>query len=259
MQALLFVLVLLGDPGPLFVVGGGTVPAEVFRRALDAAGGERARVVVLAQASSLPDAGEGAARQWREAGAKTTVNLKLADRAAALTELERADVIWLGGGDQKKLVAELKGVAGALEAVRRRVDAGAAAGGTSAGAAAISRFMITGEADLEAVRASATRLEEGLGLWPGVIVDQHFLRRRRMNRLLAAVLDRPELVGVGIDERTAVEVRGTRITVMGEGNVMVLDARGADRSDPEPGRAHAARNVRLHLLRAGMGLDLAAR
>jgi cyanophycinase len=259
MQALLFVVVVLvGDPGPLFVAGGGTVPPEVFRRALEAAGGERARVVVLAQASALADAGEGAVRQWREAGAKTVVNLELGERAPALAELGRADVIWLGGGDQKKLMAELKG-AGALETVRRRVEAGAAAGGTSAGAAALSRFMITGEADLDAVRAGATRLEEGLGLWPGVIVDQHFLRRRRMNRLLAAVLDRPELVGVGIDERTAVEVRGTRITVMGEGNVMVLDVRGADRSDPEPGRAHAARNVRLHLLRAGMGLDLAAR
>ena len=83
-------------------------------------------------------------------------------------------------------------------------------------------IMITGDADLKNVFAGAKTTRDGLGLWPDAIIDQHFLQRQRNNRLVSAVLDRPALVGVGIDESTAVVVRGSRFEVIGRSSVIVV-------------------------------------
>jgi cyanophycinase len=137
--------------------------------------------------------------------------------------------------------------------IRERYVAGAVVGGTSAGAAVMSDLMITGEADLTGVGRGATKLAPGLGLWPGVIVDQHFLKRQRFNRLFAAVLDQPDHVGVGIDEETAVIVSAGRWEVIGRSQVLVLDARKARNAPASDQDARpAAGNVQLHLLRDGM-------
>jgi cyanophycinase len=138
------------------------------------------------------------------------------------------------------------------DTIRERHRAGVVVGGTSAGAAVMSAVMITGEADLQSVSAGKTVTADGLGLWPDAIVDQHFLRRQRVNRLIAAVLDHPLLVGVGIDEATAVVVRGPRIDVLGRSAVVVIDARPAHVSSTSNGAVQAATDVRLHVLRAGM-------
>ena len=93
-----------------------------------------------------------------------------------------------------------------------------------------------------------------MGLWAGVIVDQHFVARRRNNRLLAAVLDRPRLVGVGIDEDTGVVVGPERFEVIGPGTVVVYDAREATIEEHAAGQRHGAIGLRVHVLRAGMSL-----
>ncbi|NIR40627.1 MAG: cyanophycinase, partial [Actinobacteria bacterium] len=87
------------------------------------------------------------------------------------------------------------------------------------------------------ITADNVVLWPGLGLFPGVIVDQHFVARRRHNRLISVVLEHPELVGVGVDEATAVWVRpdGT-FRVLGDGWVVVYDATDAAiRHAPAPG------------------------
>ena len=122
----------------------------------------------------------------------------------------------------------------------------------------MAAVMINGDDyDLEAVTASSTTVADGLGLWPDVLIDQHFLKRQRNNRLLAAVLDHPELVGIGIDARTAVIVLGNRFEVMGESSVIVFDARDAEVSAEAAASPAAATGMRLHVLTAGMSLDLA--
>jgi cyanophycinase len=237
--------------GALVVVGGGGTPDEALRVALALAAGPRTRVAILPQASEREDRGQGSAELWLAAGAAEARVIDPLDDAGARAGLERADLIWMSGGDQARLVAALR-EAGLDELVRRRHRAGAVVGGTSAGAAAMSAVMITGESyELESVRAATTDVAPGLGLWPGAIVDQHFLARRRMARLVSAVLDRPDLVGVGIDERTAVVVRGDRIEVVGEGAVVMLDAADARVSASELGGLHAALGIRMHLLRPG--------
>jgi cyanophycinase len=129
-------------------------------------------------------------------------------------------------------------------------------GGTSAGAAVMSSIMLTGDADLQSITVGATKTAPGLGLWPEVIVDQHHLKRQRQSRLISLVLEHPALVGVGIDERTAAIVSGSRFEVLGESSVLVIDARRAVLEPRTPGSLSAARGVTMHVLTSGMGMGL---
>ena len=147
-------------------------------------------------------------------------------------------------------------VTGLDDLIRARRNAGAVVAGTSAGAAVMTKVMITGDADLKNIMAGATVTRDGLGHWPEAIVDQHFLQRQRNNRLVSAVLDRPSLVGVGIDESTAVVVRGSEIEVVGKSTVVVVDARRATLQETTTGAVSAGTGLTLHVLRAGMSMAL---
>ena len=234
-----------GTPGGyLVVVGGGKTNDAVMKRTLELAGGTQALVVILPQASELADAGAKSAEMWRGFGASNVVVASDLDEPSVREVLARAALIWMPGGDQKRLMKACE-ESGLSAIIRERYLAGIVVGGTSAGAAVMSALMITGEADLQSIAPQATTLSKGLGLWPEVIVDQHFLKRQRFNRLLAAVLDHPEKIGVGIDEETAVIVAAEHWEVMGNSGVLVLDAR--DDSGKPP-----ARNAKLHWLVPGM-------
>jgi len=247
--------------GPLVIVGGGGTPPEVVARAVELAGGASARVVILPQASSLATTGEESAGMFRAAGASEVSVLEIDNEAAPhgptidcatdeVMRLSKATMIWFPGGDQNRLMRRLE-KAGLVNVIRRRSQEGCVMGGTSAGAAVMSALMMTGDADLDAIRAGRTTLAPGLGLWPGVIVDQHFHKRRRFNRLLAAVLDHPDLVGVGIDEKTAVIVQSDRIEVLGASSALLIDARGANVSSVEGGRPANATGVRIDVVPSG--------
>ena len=251
--------------GHLLVVGGGGTTPPMLARAIELGGGAgKARVAIFPQASSRPDAGEGSADMWREAGAADARVVSLADLDAARTIVAEAGVIWFGGGDQKRLLEALAPTD--LPArVRERHAAGAVVGGTSAGAAAMSRTMITGdyarglevEDALSRIEPGVILVTEGLGLDDGVVYDQHFVARRRFQRLLSVVLEQPDLVGVGIDEKTAVLVHRGSFEVLGESSVVVVDARSAALAPREEGKPLAGTGVALHVLRAGMRFDLA--
>ena len=258
-----------GRPGPLVVVGGGGTPDEVIAHAIELAGGPSASIVVLPQASATETAGESAVRMFEAAGASDVHNWRFegspgTDEAAGpwpnidetARAIREADLIWFPGGGQGRLYRALVEV-GLADLVRERHRAGVVVGGSSAGAAVMAAVMITGdEYDLEAVTVGSTNVVEGLGLWPEALIDQHFLKRQRNNRLLAAVLDHPQLVGVGIDERTAVVVTGDLLEVMGESSVIVFDARDAEVHPRAAGTPSAATGIRSHVLTAGMKLDL---
>lgn len=239
-------------PGALLVVGGGSVPEGARARALALTGAAAPVVAILPQASALEDRGQADVAAWREAGAKEAVLCDPLDDAARRA-LARADLIWIPGGAQDRLMHAL-GDAGLVEAIRARRAAGAVVGGTSAGAAVMSARMLTGKAELTSLTSGATELAAGLGLWPEAIVDQHFVARQRNNRLLSAVLDHPDLLGVGIDEGTAVLVGPDTLEVLGAGSVLVYDARGASVAPVAPGARHGATGLTLQVLRAGMTL-----
>ena len=181
-------------PGPLIVVGGGGTTPAIVAKALALAGGREARVAVLPQASELAETGPDSAKMWMEAGAKEARPVAFEDRAAARAIIGGATLIWMPGGDQNKFMKAIVGT-GLDDLIRERHRSGVAVGGTSAGAAILSEAMMTGEADLKSLTTGSTELAKGLGLWPQVIVDQHFLKRQRGNRLLSAVLDHPDARG----------------------------------------------------------------
>jgi cyanophycinase len=241
--------------GTLIVVGGGNTGPDIVSRALAIAGGRKAIVAVLPQASALPDAGDGSVDMWREAGAKEAIKVSFADRDQAAAALRRATLIWMPGGDQNRFMKAIAGT-GLDDLIRERFHAGVAVGGTSAGAAVLVAEMFTGDADLKSLTAGATVTAKGLGLWPEVLVDQHFLKRQRDNRLLSAVLDHPDKVGVGIDESTAVVVTGSSFEVIGKSSVVVIDARQAQVEKAAAGQLVSGRGLTVAVLRAGQRYEL---
>lgn len=241
-------------PGPVVAVGGGGTTPAIVARTLELAGGKGAIVVVLPQSSAVADAGDSSVKMWLEAGAKSARTLDFKDPDARAT-LETATLIWMPGGDQNRFMKTIEGT-GLDDVIRSRHRAGAVIGGTSAGAAVLSASMITGDADLQSLTSGKTVLADGLGIWPAAIVDQHFLRRQRTNRLLTAVLDHPTLIGVGIDEGTAAILRDGRIEVVGRSAVVVFDARGAKAEKVGPGGVVAGTGIRTAVLREGMVYEI---
>ncbi len=254
--------------GHLLIVGGGGQPDELVSRFVELAGGPgRARIAVIPMASGSPESsGEGKAQQLREFGA-AAFNLNL-DRAGAESDsaarlLDDVTGVWFSGGDQARLTPILAGTP-VLAAIRERYRRGAVIGGTSAGAAIMSDSMLTGEQILAGqdtigyhgdeyrrIARGAIHIVPGLGFLPGTIVDQHFIERERHNRLLSVVLERPNLVGVGISESTALEVEpGGGWRVLGRGSVLIYDARDAQVT-PLEAAVLGATSVRMHLLPPG--------
>jgi cyanophycinase len=259
--------------GHLLIVGGGPIPDAVLDRFVALAGGAgRASIVLLPMASEDPDAGVELAERFRSLGARAerlVLSHEQADSEDTARRLEQATGIWFGGGDQSRLTAALHGTR-TERAISARLREGAVVGGTSAGAAVMSKPMLTGDErrpggdrpptkDSEDAYMTIARenvvTAEGFDLLPGAIVDQHFVRRRRNNRLLSLVLEHPDRVGVGIDESTAVEVGPDGVwRVLGASVAVVFDARRA-RITPPSAAVLGAEGVRLHVLPAGGTFD----
>jgi cyanophycinase len=257
--------------GHLLIVGGGPIPPVILERFVTLAGGRgQARIVSIPMASSDPDAGIEICKDFESLGARCerlVLDRARADAPGAEKRFEGVTGIWFGGGDQVKLTDALRGTR-TESAVDARYREGAVVGGTSAGAAVMSTPMLTGDEkhpggarpprdpnDSSSAYMTIARdnviTQEGFGLLPGAIVDQHFIRRRRANRLISLVLEHPELVGVGIDESTALEAAPDgRWRVMGESAAVVFDARKA-RITPSGSPALGAAGIRMHVLPAG--------
>lgn len=249
--------------GTLVIVGGGGMPQEILEAFLRASGGPGGVVGIIPTATSDPD---GALREWKADLTKAglaCVPLDVRDRAAAsrpdlLDGARRCTGFWFSGGDQNEVGDKIVGTP-LQRIILERYEAGAAVGGTSAGAAIMSRIMLTGEdrngkEALSEFGPGAYRTREGMGFLPGdIIVDQHFLRRGRENRLFSVLMDHPDHLGLGIDEATALVVTRGRATVLGASAVMVFDPARMS------GRNGAIRNLTIHVLRPGQTLDLATR
>lgn len=254
---------LLAQPkGTLFIIGGGSRPPELMKQFIELAGGSSAVIMVIPTASDeRQETGErqskemlslGAARSFWFHPARTLCN---SDSALAL--LNGVTGVFFSGGDQIRVTRELLGTT-FLERLRQLYQNGGVLGGTSAGAAIMSRVMLTGNELLNkdtlnnfaTVEPANVETVEGLGFLENVIIDQHFIKRKRSNRLLSVVLEHPELPALGIDEATALLVRnGTDFTVAGASSVLVYDARGARVQNRSKG--FSANGIALHVLSAG--------
>jgi cyanophycinase len=239
-----------GEPGALVIIGGGGAPEIVRKHFVELAGGKKARIAVLPQASSRPNRGEASVKVYSKLGVGEVYNVTLDDPKKARALINKATAIWFPGGSQQQLYQELD-KAGLVGFIRGRHRAGIPFAGTSAGAAIMSEVMIPNAPEKPGLIGGNTPITRGLGLVPELIVDQHFIARHRMNRLLSAVMDHPDRIGVGIGEATAIVVRGGNFTVMGKGSVVVMDARKAKISNGKSGKLQNGEHLSLNILKAG--------
>jgi cyanophycinase len=254
--------------GSLIIVGGGDTPYTIQKRFVELAGGAgRARIAIFPMAATEYDEeAEEVLAEFTWLGAETVI-LNM-DREQAQSRsmdgiLTGFTGYWFLGGDQNVLAASLLGTR-ALRTIEFQYEKGAVVGGTSAGAAVMTATMLTGERrtasgrineDPNAVALRSTEVTPGFGLLPGAIIDQHFSRRSRDNRLVSAVLDNPQLLGVGIDEETALVVRPDgRWEVLGNGHVKIYDARRAYIVN-EDNDTVGASGIRMHVLPRGSQFD----
>ncbi len=234
----------------LFVVGGGDRPDEAVKKFIEWSGGEKARLLMITWASGVPEESFEALKKDFSIVPTAAIEhaamrpLDAEKRAKFIEQLKTATGIFFSGGDQNRIMAVLADEE-LLKLVREKYTKGVPVGGTSAGAAAISDPMMTGDADLKILDGSKVGTRKGLGLIPNVIFDQHFLVRQRHNRLFGLIMVNPKMLGIGVDEDTAVLIEDNRrLEVVGKTHVMFVDGR-------ESGGA-----MLVYLLKAGERFDL---
>jgi len=210
----------------LLVIGGGDRPGEAVKKFVEWSGGEKARLLMITWASGVPEESFEALRKDFSNMPGVTVEhaamrpLNAEKRARFIEQLRTATGVFFSGGDQNRIMDVLADEE-LLKLIKQKYAAGTPFGGTSAGAAVMSDPMITGEADLRILAGTKVGIRRGLGLIPNVIFDQHFLVRQRHNRLFGLVMVKPTMLGIGIDEDTAVLIEDNRrLRVVGKTQVM---------------------------------------
>jgi cyanophycinase len=255
--------------GTLVIIGGREDregERQILKEVVARAG--KGAVVIATISSGYPRQQWNAYSQlFKQLNASDVSWLDLEERGGAFGEkacamLSEAAAIFFTGGDQVRITSRLAGTP--LDAaVRDLYQRGGVVAGTSAGASAMSEVMlIAGDEEQSTKIRTSLHMAPGLGLLPGVIIDQHFAERGRMNRLVGAVAQNPRLLGIGLDENTAIVVHGHCFEVMGAGAVYVVDAMGESYTNLADGEADESMTVfdlRLHILSTGASFDLAAR
>ena len=255
--------------GRLLLIGGNEDKNEdsmvILPHFVEMCGGRNARIIVCGTPSEKVEEKE---RTYRELFEKIGVAEVMEPditvrRDGAEQEMvdmaRRATGVFYTGGDQLRLTAIVAGTPFGNEIARRIFEEGLVAGGTSAGAAAMSSTMFISGNSKGTVRRSDVGLAPGLGYWRDSVIDTHFAQRGRVSRMLVIFSHNPQVLGVGLDEDTAIEVEpGVRFDVIGNGAVFVFDGTVTHTNAPEAADHDiiALTDSALHVLPAGYAFDL---
>ena len=255
-------------PGPLIIIGGHEdkdgdklILREVADRVRDG------KLVIATVASHQPEGYfEAYQKAFGDLGSENLVELYVNERAETLdqkaeTLLNDAAGIFFTGGDQLRISSQIGDtpVERMVRAIHKR---GGVVAGTSAGASVMSETMLVKGTSQESHRIGDLHMAPGLGLVRDVIIDQHFAERGRIGRLLGAVAQNPRVLGIGIDEDTAILLEGSRFRVLGAGAVYIVDGAEVTHSniaEASPERTLSMHDVRLHVLSSGDRFDLGRR
>lgn len=255
--------------GSLLIIGGGSRPDVMLDRIIAETELENPEnyAIVLTMSGFDPDtSGYYGERQFREKAIENTRFYDFERRhefsESASDSLENASLIYITGGSQSRFMEAVESVPEIAGSIENAYMNGAMIAGTSAGAAIMSRVMITGDqTNYPDYTSTFYHLEkdnmvtdEGLGLIEGVIVDQHFVERARNNRLLTAVMEYPDHVGIGISESTAILVKRNQAEVVGNSQVLVYQNRSGE-AKVENGKI-GARNIQLDIYLPGEMFDI---
>jgi cyanophycinase len=216
--------------GNLIIVGGGGMPAGLMEEMVELAGGPNAKMVYVpcSESDEVSDS-QRIVEIWKTMGVKSATFIHTKDRQKAnsdevfLEPLRDATGIWFGGGRQWNLADSYFGTQ-AHQLMKEVLSRGGVIGGSSAGASIQARYMCRAN-PVANFDIMAPGYERGLGFISGVAIDQHFSQRNRQRDMTSLVNRYPQLLGIGIDEATAIVVTQSNARVVGRGKVHFYDRR----------------------------------
>ncbi len=255
--------------GHLVIIGGGDKTDAIMQEIVDLAGGKDAKIIVIPNASSVPDeSGKYSVDEFINIGCKDVSYLycsrQEADQDSVIKKLDGATGIFFGGGDQAFLTRDLLGTK-LLDEIKKIYSSGGVVSGTSAGAAVMSQVMITGNELLNTDTTQAFNTVEkgnietiqGFGFVTKAVIDQHFIKRKRNNRLISVILEHPDLLGIGIDESTAILVNpDNTFEVLGESQVIIYNPVNAEDVRLNSDGKFSVANLRMDILVNGQKFDI---
>jgi cyanophycinase len=250
------------------VIVGGVQTKDIMAKFVELAGGENARIIIIPNAGSNPAYwSEVQVKEFAELGAKADYLLfsrETADEDSNLKKMDWANAVFFLGGDQSDLTRDMLGTK-LLNKVYDIYNNGGVVGGSSAGAAVMSEVMITGNELLNkdssssfiSVQKGNIETSKGFGFIKNAIIDQHFLKRKRHNRLITLMCEHPQLLGIAIDESTAIVVNpDDTFEVIGRNQVLVYDPTEAKNVRVDKNGNLGITGMKMHLLINGDKFDL---
>lgn len=254
--------------GKLMIIGGAEDKegeCVILRKLVELAGGRNGNIVVMTVATEYPEViGEEYTCIFKRLGVNEINVIHIDSRHNAnedslVDKMNAATCIFFTGGDQLRITSLLGGTK-AEEKLKEAYRRGVVIAGTSAGASVMSETMITSGKDDDAPKKCTLKMAPGLGLLKDVVIDQHFAQRGRIGRLLTAIAQNPHMLGVGIDEDTAIIIDSDAVfEVIGSHAVTILDGKSLDFtnvSELKPDEILALTNVVMHVLPAGFRYDI---
>lgn len=255
--------------GTLFIIGGGNRSDDLMKNLVELSGDLNSKVIVVPNASGDKiETGEYLVKEFKKLGFANTEFLLFdkgtADVDSNLAKVKNAGLIYFSGGDQSFLTADLLGTK-LFENIKEVYYKGGIISGTSAGAAVMSNIMITGDelinkdtlSSFNSISQKNIKTTQGFGFIADDIIDQHFIKRKRNNRLLSVVLENPQKLGIGIDESTAIIVYpNDTFKVVGDNQVIIYDASEATVKTKDDSNLFSATGIKMNILIDGDKFDL---
>ncbi|HHT65773.1 MAG: cyanophycinase [Caldicoprobacterales bacterium] len=257
--------------GVLVIIGGAEDKKNnctILNKTAELAGGKDGKVVVLTVATEYPSqVGKEYKYLFNQLGMSNIDALHIETREESNDEekqqrLREASCVFFTGGDQLKITSLIGGTA-IERLLKDAFSMGLIIAGTSAGASVMSETMITSGLEDDAPKKCTVKMAPGLGLIQGVVIDQHFAQRGRIGRLLAAIAQNPAVMGIGLDEDTAIVVKpNNTFEVIGSNAVTILDGMNSSYSnvsESKPDDILAMTDITLHILPQNFEFDLTTR
>lgn len=265
---LIFSLNLYSQPKGKLVIVGGVQTKSIQKTFVELAGGDKAKIIIIPNAGSEPKrSSESQQRDYLDLGAQADYLLftkETADNEENLKKMEWANAVFFLGGDQSYLTRDMLGTK-LLEKVFEIYNEGGVVGGSSAGAAVMSEIMITGNELINtdsvnsfiSITKGNIETKKGFGFIKNAIIDQHFIKRKRYNRLLTLMCEHKDLLGIAIDESTAIVVNpDNTFNVIGRNQVIVFDPTESKNIRADKANNLGITDMKLHILINGDKFDM---
>ncbi|MDP4163644.1 MAG: cyanophycinase [Bacillota bacterium] len=257
--------------GPLLIIGGAEEKysgVTILEKFIDLSKRHDGKVGILTTATEYPvEVGEEYQEVFAKLGSRDTITLDVdsrekADDKGILDSVKDLSALFITGGDQSRLTKMITGST-LHKLLLNKWRQGMVVSGTSAGASIMGKHMIVSAMTKDEDEILQVEMDKGFGFMENLLIDQHFSQRARFDRLLGAIAGNPNLIGIGIDENTAILVEGDRFEVLGEHQVLILD--GKESSYVEVNKSETGSeeltvsNFKLHTLTSGCHFDLVKR